>query len=43
MATTEGGRLVASSPLVYVHGAGPQLPAAALKDEADKLVFGLQM
>jgi hypothetical protein len=34
---------VASSPLVYVHGAGPQLPAAALKDEADKLVFGRQM
>jgi hypothetical protein len=34
---------VASSPLVYVHGAGPQLPAAALKDEADKLVFGQPM
>ena len=34
---------MASSPLVYVHGAGPQLPAAALKDEADRLVFGSQM
>jgi hypothetical protein len=30
-------------PLVYVHGAGPQAPAAAFKHEADMFVFGRDM
>lgn len=30
-------------PLVYVHGAGPQASAAALKREADGLIFGKDM
>ena len=34
---------MAPLPLVYVHGAGPQAPAAAFKDEADRLIFGRKM
>jgi hypothetical protein len=34
---------LAPLPLVYVHGAGPQAPAAAFKDEADILIFGRKM
>jgi len=30
-------------PLVYVHGAGPQVSAAAFKHEADGLIFGKDM
>src|SRR3990172_5866705 len=32
-----------AQPVVYVHGAGPQRPAAALKAELDQLVFGKAM
>jgi hypothetical protein len=35
--------IVASKPLVYVHGAGPQSSAQAFKDEADRLIFGRRM
>ena len=34
---------MAPLPLVWVHGAGPQPPAAALKHEVDTLVFGRDM
>jgi len=34
---------VASLPLVYVHGAGPQQPAPAWKHEVDLLLFGRDM
>ena len=34
---------MASLPLVYVHGAGPQAPAPAFKHEADILIFGRDM
>jgi hypothetical protein len=34
---------MAAQPLVYVHGAGAQKPAQALKDELDQMVFGRQM
>jgi hypothetical protein len=34
---------MAAKPLVYVHGAGPQKPAGALRDELDQLVFGRKM
>jgi hypothetical protein len=31
---------MAAKPLLYVHGAGPQAPAAAFKHEADTILFG---
>ena len=31
---------MAAKPLLYVHRAGPQAPAAAIKHEADTIVFG---
>ena len=34
---------MASLPLVYVHGAGPQAPVADLKRETDRLIFGKEM
>ncbi len=34
---------MASLPLVYVHGAGPQAPIADLKHETDLLIFGKDM
>ena len=34
---------MAAKPLVYVHGAGPQQPAAAFKHEADMILFGRDM
>ena len=34
---------MAAQPLVYVHGAGPQQPAAAFKHEADMILFGRDM
>lgn len=34
---------MAAQPLMYVHGAGPQLPAAAFKHEADMILFGRDM
>jgi hypothetical protein len=32
-----------AQPLVWIHGAGPQAPPAALKHEADTIVFGRDM
>src|SRR3954454_24305037 len=34
---------MAAQPLLYVHGAGPQQPAAAFKHEADLILFGRDM
>jgi hypothetical protein len=34
---------MAAKPLLYVHGAGPQQPAAAFKREADLILFGRDM
>ncbi len=34
---------MAPLPLVYIHGAGPQAPAAAFKHECDTLLFGHDM
>jgi hypothetical protein len=34
---------MASQPLVWVHGAGPQAPPTAFKHEADTIVFGHDM
>jgi len=34
---------VTAEPLVYVHGAGRQMPAIALKHELDQLLFGQDM
>jgi len=39
----EEGYAMAAQPLVYVHGAGPQQPAAAFKHEADMILFGRDM